>query len=206
MKTGYIYKITSPSGKIYIGSTYSMEYRHRYYSSGNCKNQRKLYHSINKYGWENHTVEVVEEPLLDDMLTREAYWGEYYNVLGERGLNLILPKSGDTYSGVSEETRKRMRESKLGEKNSQYGKPLSEEHKQKIREFQTGRKHSEEHRRKVSENHAKNNSKLVLNFETGVYYDSAKEASESTVWSHSYLKTMMNPNNGKCNKTQLNYV
>jgi len=56
-----IYKITSPSGKIYIGSSINIDKRIKYYSSGNCKGQIRLFNSIVKYGWNNHILEILEE-------------------------------------------------------------------------------------------------------------------------------------------------
>ena len=56
-----IYKITSPSGKIYIGQSKDIRRRMQYYNRLNCKNQTKLYNSLLKYGWENHLFEILIE-------------------------------------------------------------------------------------------------------------------------------------------------
>ena len=45
-----IYKITSPSGKIYIGQSKDINLRIIYYKNARCKCQQKLYYSILKYG------------------------------------------------------------------------------------------------------------------------------------------------------------
>jgi predicted GIY-YIG superfamily endonuclease len=55
----YIYKITSPSGKIYIGITKDINRRFKSYEKLRCKNQIFLYNSILKYGWENHIKEIL---------------------------------------------------------------------------------------------------------------------------------------------------
>lgn len=264
-KTGYIYKITSPSGKIYIGSTYDFNRRFREYKYLKCKKQPKIYNSLNKYGFDNHTIEVIEEPSLDIMLEREVYWGEYYEVLSSKGLNLALPKFGDTYSTVSEETRLKMSESAKGKVHSEesklkmsnahkgkvlseetkrkisltnkgnviseehkkkvseanMGKTLSEEHKKKISEARKGILFSEEHKLKLSNAHKgrtqseehKNkrgksmigkNTKLVFDTETGIFYQSCEEASESTIWSANHLSNMLRGK--RKNKTNLIYV
>ena len=57
---GYIYKITNPSGKVYIGQTVDLKVRKNKYKYINCKNQTRLYRSLLKYGWENHIFEVLE--------------------------------------------------------------------------------------------------------------------------------------------------
>ena len=53
-----IYKITSPSNKIYIGQTVNIIKRKSYYKKGDCKAQPKLYSSFKKYGWDNHLFEL----------------------------------------------------------------------------------------------------------------------------------------------------
>ena len=190
-----IYKITSPSNKVYIGSSKNIEKRIQYYYTPSCKNQIKLYNSIKKYGWDSHEFEILEECSFEDLYKRERYYGELFNVLGENGLNLMLPKDDENKVGISEETRKKMSESKKGEKGSFYGKKHTEENKQKQRERQLGRKHTEEHRRKVSLNNAKNMAKIVLDLNTGIFYESAKEASEYYGIKHSTLRSMLNGTN-----------
>ena len=56
-----VYKITSPTNKIYIGQSTNIEKRKKSYSKLKCKDQTKLYSSLIKYGWENHTFEIIEE-------------------------------------------------------------------------------------------------------------------------------------------------
>ena len=198
-----IYKITSPSGKIYIGSSVNIENRIKYYKSLNCKGQIKLFNSLTKYGWVKHFFEVLIECELSELYKYERHYGDLYDVLGKNGLNLILPKVGENKIGVSDETKKRMSISKKGNKNTFFGKKHSEETKQKIRLFQTGRKHSAEHRKKVSLNSAKNLSKIVLDLNTGVFYESAKEVSDLYNIKHSTLRARLNGTNK--NKTQFIY-
>jgi hypothetical protein len=100
-----IYKITSPTGKIYIGQSTNINNRKYYYSSIKCNKQPKLYNSLLKYGWEQHIFEIVEECNLEQLNDKEIYWGMYYNVLGEDGLNLRL---GDANGVCSEETKQKI--------------------------------------------------------------------------------------------------
>lgn len=85
-----IYKITNPIGKIYIGQSIELHIRKRHYKKGHCKGQPRIIRSINKYGWENHTFEVIENCEVKLLNERERYWQEYYNVTGEMGLNCLL--------------------------------------------------------------------------------------------------------------------
>lgn len=104
----YIYKITNPKGKIYIGSTIDLVGRKSKYKNLRCINQTKLYHSLKKYGFENHTFEIV---YMCDEIDRNKYefiYGKKYDVIGKNGLNLSLPKIDDTYTNMSDETKKKI--------------------------------------------------------------------------------------------------
>ena len=89
-----IYKITSPSGKIYIGQSSNIERRmieHKYRSK--AKNL-KLYSSLRKYGIENHIIKVLflsENKYEKDRM--EGIYIRYYNTI-ENGLNHIDVLSG----------------------------------------------------------------------------------------------------------------
>lgn len=54
---GVIYKITSPTGKCYIGKTVNFKKRMADYKALRCKGQPKLYRSLLKHGFENHIIE-----------------------------------------------------------------------------------------------------------------------------------------------------
>jgi group I intron endonuclease len=190
-----IYKITSPTNKIYIGSSIDIENRIKYYKSLDCKGQKRLYASLKKYGFSNHFFEILEECNIEELHTKESLYGIAFNVLGINGLNCVLPKTNSNFTHVSEETRKRMSEAKTGSKNTFFGKTHSEETKQKIRNFQTGRKHTFEHRKKVSLNNAKNKAKIVVDLNTGVFYSSAKEVSDLYKINHSTLRSALNGTN-----------
>jgi hypothetical protein len=73
-----IYKITNPTGKIYIGQSISINERKKKYISNNTKGQPRIFRSIQKYGWENHTHEIIEECSIDQLNERETYWKQYY--------------------------------------------------------------------------------------------------------------------------------
>jgi group I intron endonuclease len=99
-----IYKITSPSGKNYIGQTIDWDQRQKMYKSLNCKNQRKLYNSIQKYGWDKHDKKLIEECDIKNLNIRERYWQEYYDVLN-KGLNCKLTQTNDKSGSTSKETK-----------------------------------------------------------------------------------------------------
>jgi len=147
-----IYKITSPTGKIYVGQSINIEQRFTYYKKLNCTEQIKLLRSLQKYTPENHNFEILEECEECYLNERERYWQECHDVLNrERGLNLRYVKDGDRSGTMSEETRERMSSSKVGEKNYMFGKKHSEETKKKISEKRKGYKVSEEVKKRLSE-------------------------------------------------------
>lgn len=83
---GIIYKIISPSNKIYIGQTINnFEERIRCHKkkSTNCT---LLKRAIDKYGIKMvyEVVETIPDELLDE---REIYWIKYYNSLAPNGYN-----------------------------------------------------------------------------------------------------------------------
>jgi group I intron endonuclease len=100
-----IYKITNPSNKVYIGQSTDVFKRWKHYSYLDCNQQPGLFNSFNKYGYNNHTFEIIEECLLEHLDEREIYWGEYYNVLNE-GLNCRL---GEGRGICSEETKQKLK-------------------------------------------------------------------------------------------------
>ena len=84
-----IYKITSPSNRIYIGQTMNFERRKKEYKKNKCKAQTLLYNSFNKYGFENHSIEIIELVNKKEADTKEIYWIAYFKSFGTpKGLNL----------------------------------------------------------------------------------------------------------------------
>jgi group I intron endonuclease len=104
-----IYKITSPSGKIYIGQSINIHLRwERDYYTLQCKGQPKLYNSLKKYGYEYHTFEIIEECLIEYLNTKERYWQDKFSVLSGNGLNLKLTSTNDRAGKHSFITKQKM--------------------------------------------------------------------------------------------------
>lgn len=86
---GFVYKYTSPSGKSYIGQTCrSLKERAGGRGLGytNCS---IFFSAIQKYGFENFNVEILEEVLLDDIDNREKYYIELYHTIQPNGYNVL---------------------------------------------------------------------------------------------------------------------
>ena len=153
-----IYKITSPSGRVYIGQSVNIENRWAHYRSLGCQDMPKIYASLNKYGHEAHCFNVVEECDTSNLNERERHWQEHYNVVKE-GLNCKLVGTEDRSGYTSEETKRKISKANKGKVSSMKGRTHSEETKRKMSESQKkipkkgrpiGSKHTEETKRKMS--------------------------------------------------------
>lgn len=150
---GYIYKLTSPNGKVYIGQTINKKERKRYYNSGDFKQQIKLLNNVKYYNWNpSDTYEIIEECLCgqkkENLNNREKYWIKYYDSF-KNGLNCNYGGHGNLGHKHSDETKKKMSEAKIGKKHS-------EERNKKKSEYTKGRKHTTEAKNKMSEMKLKN--------------------------------------------------
>jgi group I intron endonuclease len=169
-----IYKITSPSGKIYIGQSINIEKRFKYYKRKSCNGQTILLRSFNKYGVENHKFEIIEECSIELLNERERFYQDLYNVIGKNGLNCILTKTNDK-SGVgikhTEATKLKISIANTGKIKSIETRLLLS--KSKIGNTSwIGKKHSEESKKLMSE---KAKTLIILDINTGVYYYSLRE-------------------------------
>lgn len=129
-KIGYIYKITSPNGKVYIGQTFDLSRRKSRYKRLDCKQQPKIFNSILKYRWELHLFEIIEEikEIKETLNDREKYWISFYDSMNN-GLNCT---GGGDSKLISKETIEKIRKSKLGKTSPNKGKKMSDEQKKKI--------------------------------------------------------------------------
>ena len=128
-----VYKHTSPSNKVYIGIT-SKEPNDRWRDGKGYKNNQYFWRAIQKYGWDNFKHEILFENLSkDDACQKEIELIAFYDSTNpQRGYNLSLGGEGSAGASRSEETRKKISESKMGENNPNYGKHFSESTRQKL--------------------------------------------------------------------------
>ena len=187
-----IYKITSPSSKIYIGQSIDIERRFNSYKNlTHCKSQIKLYNSLQKYGSSSHTFEVIEICSLNELNIRERYWQDYYNVI-EDGLNCCLTNSNEVPKIMSKESKEKMSKKLIGNKRA-LGLKRSYQQKESISKrmkgnipWNKGVKRTEKELKNMSLNRKGKmkgednyNSKLIINIENGIFYFGIREACES---------------------------
>jgi group I intron endonuclease len=207
-----VYKITSPSRRVYIGSSVDIKRRFRVYQHINkTKKQIRLHNSFKKYGINNHIFEIIMECDKDNLYYWENYYGEKYDVLSINGLNLSLPKLNSVYGGHSEET-------KLKIKNSHLGKKFTEEHKIKLSETKKkttigsnnsfyGKTHTEEFKKYMSDSRIGSgnpNARTIIDLSNGIYYGCLEDASFSKGYNKNYLGQMIR--GSKKNKTTFLYT
>lgn len=162
-----IYKITSPSGKIYIGQTRNFNSRKYDYKNINkIIKQKRVYNSFKKYGVDSHVLEFIEECEFNQLNIRERFYQDFYDVTGKNGLNCILTATDVLPCVVSKELR--LKRSLLHK-----GKVLSDETKLKISIAHTGKKLSKNHIDKISK--GSKISKKVIDTLTNIEYNSAAE-------------------------------
>lgn len=146
-----IYKITSPSNRIYVGKTFDLRKRinaHRHSVKKKNTSHVILINSLRKHGFDEHIFEVIEE--CDDKLIdeREIYWIKElnaYNADNPMGMNMTL--GGDGQRGKLDERRKVIAINNLFKNGNQFkGKHHTEENKKLLsrlareRNLRTGKK------------------------------------------------------------------
>lgn len=159
-----VYRHTFPNGKVYIGITCQKPHE-RWCNGTGYKHQQLIYRAILRYGWENVQHEVVAEGLTHDQACGmeveliKAYDSTNpkcgYNTSpgGESGNGLRGERHPMYGRHHTEESRRKMRESTMGQIPYNKGKHLSKEHREKLRQAHLGRKQNRtpEWNRKIGE-------------------------------------------------------
>lgn len=176
-KSPGIYKITNlVTGQIYIGSSsnvYNRIHTHKKCLRKNTHENKRLQNSWNKYNEDSFVFELVEECEIDKIIEREQYYidslNPFYNICRVAGSCIGVKHTEETRKRMSdskkgkpsprkgtkhtEESLKRMSEVKKGIPSARKGTKCSEESKKKMRESakKRDRNYSQETRQKLSE-------------------------------------------------------
>lgn len=161
-----IYKIQSPSGKIYIGQTWNYKKRMSGYKNLSCKRQPKLYSSLMKYGVHNHLFTIIHELPEDveqDII--DVYEQLYIDQYRDCNINLMNIREAGSHGKHSQESIEKLKRVNLGKKHSndfrkkrsdmmkgntiRLGSSISEETRLKMSNSRKGRVHSEESKLKM---------------------------------------------------------
>ena len=105
-----IYKIESPTGKVYIGQTWNVVRRFSNYRNLYCKCQTKLYNSLLKYGCSQHKMEIVcELPKDIEQEVLDSYEFLYIDMYKGCGAELMNLREAGSRGKHTEETKLKMR-------------------------------------------------------------------------------------------------
>lgn len=164
-----IYKITNPKGRVYVGQSIEIHNRKYKYQTACCKNQTKIYRSIKKYGWSSHKFEVIELCAKEELNEKEYFYINYYNSF-KNGLNCTV---GGGQFNLSAEHKEKIAKSLRGRKRL-----FCTVYKMKLARLKNPYKmpDSEKENLRLQRNpkFIYSNRKVVLDTQTGVFYDSAK--------------------------------
>ncbi len=185
----YVYKHTSPNGKVYIGIT-CQKPNERWRGGLGYRHNEYFFRAILKYGWENFTHEI----LLDNLTKAEACAAESELIATLKsnddryGYNLTTGGEGCPGSEKTEEFRQRQ-SAKVKElwQNPEYRARMSEAHKGKKQSAETielrrksliGHPVSEKTIQKLRERTLGNaiRARAVLCIETGEEFSTIKDA------------------------------
>jgi group I intron endonuclease len=169
-----IYKIVSPSNKIYIGQSINIDQRWNYYKKLYCKSQTKLYYSLKKYKPENHNFTVIEECSENMLLERETYWKNFYKVLEIPSLCCRIDGKGGKNS---KETNNKISNSNKGISRNK-GRKQSLEEKQLRSEIKKGTKLSKSHTENMRKGMLGKNVTPILCINDNKSYLSIREAAK----------------------------
>jgi len=197
-----IYKITSPSGKMYIGQTINFERRMSEYKNLKCKSQKALHRSLIKYGFENHLVDIVFSGIIDSYTLNnlEIEYIKAFNTY-KIGLNQTIGGLGSRGYIPTQKQRNDLSARRIGAK-------ASDETKLKMSINRKGKKKPDGFADKCSANkkgvrltkaHKDNlsiakkgsipfNRKPVIDNSTKIIYKSAKELSEKLSMRYSTIR------------------
>ncbi len=129
-----IYKITSPSGKVYIGQSREVERRILKYKCINRSNgQPYLNRSFKKYGIENHLFEIIHELPNDiEQSVLNRYEQLYMDSFRDCGITLLNCREAGSIGKLHSETKKKISIACKGKKGYWEGKKLSDETRLKM--------------------------------------------------------------------------
>ena len=166
-KFGFVYLITNTkTTKAYVGCKqyYVGKTKKKYKWEIYTGSSKYLNADIKKIGKEHFTFEVIAEYKNKRSLRYyEAYYQMKWDVLTAVIEGTDEPAFYNSYVGGkfyrpvesykphTEETKKKMSSSKIGEKHPMFGKKHTEESKNKMRESRKGFSHTEETKKKISE-------------------------------------------------------
>jgi group I intron endonuclease len=148
-----IYKLTSPSGKVYIGQCIDFEQRKRQHINRSKNPKTSIERAINKYGFHNFSVEFIHVlPKYDRecLNEKEKYFIQKHKTM-DPNIGYNLCEGGEGRKGpLSFSTKQKMSVSKMGKQSNRKNTPTSDETRRKMSESHR-RPHSDFQKRRMAE-------------------------------------------------------
>jgi group I intron endonuclease len=142
-----IYKITSPSGKNYVGRTNNFGGRMNEHKSESTRERRyhyPLYKAVRKYGWDNMEITELVKCSKEDMYDLELHYINKYNGFDGYNTQRDTTQGGDVWEDRYDTKEykdfvDKMSKLNSGYKNGMFGKKHSDEAIQKQKQKAKGR-------------------------------------------------------------------
>lgn len=180
-----IYKIVSPSGKVYIGQSWDIYRRWKDHKRNIKGKHKKLYSSLVSYGVEKHNFNILQTLPNDvNQSILNNYEQVYMDAYRDAGIVLLNIKEAGNYGKHSEETKQIIREKRALQVFSDEERKIKSiffstvkrtpEWNEKIAAKNRGRKYTYDVRLKLM----KAVTQLSLNGDIIKYWDSARSAAK----------------------------
>lgn len=139
---GTIYKLTSPSGKSYIGQTIDYKRRRASFLNKHCYySGKRLDNAVKKHGAETFSYEIIvqvygdtKEELREKLDELEKYYIAKYDSY-RNGYNMTEGGSGSKGCFQTKESRKKISLSRIGKLSPNKGKTLTEHQRKMLSEY-----------------------------------------------------------------------
>ena len=175
-----VYILRDMNGKAYVGTT-STPLEVRWRNGSGYRFCEGLWEVIRQFGWESIVKEVVAVGLSKSAASdlEQRLIAKLDTTNPDKGYNRELGGVNDLKK-VSDRSREKMRKSKTGELNPNYGKHFSEEHRAKLSASNTGKKRSAETRERVGKAKERAVAQYSANVSLLAVYESGKKAAQAT--------------------------
>jgi group I intron endonuclease len=133
---GIIYRITTPTGREYVGKTWNLKRRISDYKYKLNNRHSIIIGSIKKYGWAAHKLDILEDNVPEEILDeREMFWIselKTYHYENPLGCNMTMGGDGQRTTWMHDKERREKQAKRFtGDGNPFFGKKHSEDLKRK---------------------------------------------------------------------------
>ena len=182
-----VYILRDKKDKAYVGTT-STPLEVRWNNGNGYRFCEGLWESIQSDGWDSITKEVVAVGLTEEEASKreQELIVQLDTINPERGYNRELGGVGKLKK-ISDASREKMSKAHMGERNFNFGKHFTEEHRAKLSASNRGKKRSETQRILIGKMHEKPVVQYDLCGKMIAVFDSAKKAMAKTGIDRSHI-------------------